>query len=256
MVSCFQLDSTQRKPTYPFPPQPEHCLYFYPRDKVTIHNYSNESVQKVPLSILIGPQLSRYDLTIGYNMRVIMVGFQPGGMHRLLRIPMYEIVNAPTDPTLILGREIEDVAEQLSDASDSEKMVEIVQLYLLKKAEGLKRMLPIEEVLIRMLNDQNLMNVDQLAKQACVSTRQLERQLIERMGMPPKLFSRMVRFSKASIMRERKPDISWVKIAHACDYADQMHMIRDFKDLAGVTPRILQTDLERSDLRLQALTFV
>ena len=52
-------------------------------------------------------------------------------------------------------------------------------------------------------------------------------------------------------MREKNEDISWIKIAHACDYAAQMHMIRDFKDFVGVTPTLLQPSLEQSKLRLQ-----
>jgi transcriptional regulator GlxA family with amidase domain len=103
-----------------------------------------------------------------------------------------------------------------------------------------------------MVQKRSLVNIDQLAKLSCISIRQLERQFNERIGMPPKLFSRLVRFSHAWIMREKNPNISWLKIAHACDYADQMHMIRDFKEFAGVTPTLLQNDLQKSTLRLQA----
>jgi AraC-like DNA-binding protein len=255
MVNSFQLDKSQPRPVNPFPPQPEHCLYFYPHDKLICRNYATESLFELPQSILVGPQLSRIDLTMGYNMLVVMVGFQPGGMHRILRIPMDEMIGRPVDSTLLLGKEIEDISEQLAEAADPEAMVRIVQLYLLKKAQHLKRMLPLEEVLIQMLQEKSLVNVDQLARQACVSIRQLERQFRERAGMPPKVFSRLVRFSQAWIMRERRPDLPWIKIAHACEYADQMHMVRDFKDFAGVTPRLLQSDLEKSQLRLQASAF-
>jgi AraC-like DNA-binding protein len=209
----------------------------------------------MPNSILVGPQLSRVDLTMGYDMLVILVGFQPGGMHRLLRIPMNELLDIPIDSSLLLGREIAEVTEQLNAAPEVDKMVEVVEQYLLKKVKGLKSILPVEEVLIQMLRKKNLVSVDQLAKQACVSVRQLERQLQERTGMPPKLFLRLIRFSRAWVMREKSKDISWLEIAHACEYADQMHMIRDFKDFVGVTPKTLQNFLEQSSLRLQASSF-
>jgi len=255
MINRFQLESTLPKPTNPFPPQPEHTLYFYPYNRVVCRHYASNSVTCMPHSILVGPQLSRVDLTMGYDMLVIMVGFQPGGMHRLLRIPMNEVMDTTIESSLVLGREIEEVTEQLNEAPDLDEMVKVIELYLLKKVKYLKSMLPVEEVLIQMLKQKNLVNVDQLAKQACASVRQLERQFNERTGMPPKLFSRLVRFSRAWVMREKNQDISWTKIAHACDYADQMHMIRDFKDFVGVTPSLLQAFLEQSKLRLQAASF-
>ena len=255
MVNRFQLDHTQPRQTSPFPPQPEHRLYFYPYDKVLCRHYANNSISENPHSILVGPQLSRVDLTMGYNMLVVMVGFQPGGMHRLLRIPMHEVVDKPLDSTLVLGREINDVSEKLHQCTNPDDMVEIVQGYLVKKAKQAKRLLPVEEVLMQMLPHQSLLNVDQLAKKACVSVRQLERQFKERAGMPPKLFSRLVRFSNAWFMRERFSKASWLHIAHTCEYADQMHMIRDFKDFVGVTPSTLQHDLEKTSLRLQESSF-
>jgi AraC-like DNA-binding protein len=255
MVSYFHHDNSSIKTSNPFPPQPEHCLYFYPWDKVTCRNYANGFIEEVPHSIIVGPQLSRVDLTMGNNMMVIMVGFHPGGMHRLLHIPMHELLGRPIDSTLILGNIINEILEQLNATSDPDKMVDIIQLYLVKKASHLKRSLPIEDVLKKIIQSKDFLSVDQLAKGAYVSNRQLERQFKERTGMPPKTFMRLLRFSRAWIHREKNPGDSWFEIAHKCNYADQMHMIRDFKDFVGVTPGYLQHQLELNPLRLQASTF-
>ena len=255
MISQYQLDRGGPAPVLPFPPQPEHCLYFYPKDRVTCRNYANDLMLELPRSLLVGPQLSRVDLTMGYHMLVIMVGFQPGGMHRLLRLPMEEMLDRPLDASLILGKEIETITGQLDAADDHAAMLGIIQNYLLEKLKVLKAVLPVEQVLLNMHRSGRVMNVDQLARESCVSVRQLERQFRERTGLSPKLYARLVRFSKAWIMREKNAGLSWLHIAHACAYADQMHMIRDFKYFAGVTPGILQSHLENTNIRLQASTF-
>ena len=176
-------------------------------------------------------------------------------MHRLLNVPMQEMLDKPFDATLFLGKEIEEVNEQLSEAKDFNKMIEIIQSYLLQKVNNLKRLLPVDLVISRMVQKRRLLSVDQLAQQACVSTRQLERQFNERIGLSPKLYTRLLRFSRAWYMREKDTGVSWLEIAHTCGYADQMHMIRDFKDFVGVTPTILEADLEKSLLRMHGTTF-
>lgn len=251
----IQLEPNEPCQANPFPPQAEHCLNFYPHDKISCHNYADQSDVQLPGCTLIGPQLSRVDLSMGPKMLIISVGFLPGGMHRLLGLPMQEMLDKPFDATLFLGKEIEDVNEQLSEAKDFNKMIEIIQSYLLQKVNNLKRLLPVDLVISRMLQKRRLLSVDQLAQEACVSTRQLERQFKERIGLPPKLFTRLLRFSRAWYIREKDSEISWLEIAYTCGYADQMHMIRDFKDFVGVTPTILQADLERSLLRMHGTTF-
>jgi hypothetical protein len=73
MLVRYQLDSAQPRPINPFPPQPEHCLYFYPYDRVSYRNYADGSGGELTPSTVIGPQLSRVDLGMGYNMLVILV---------------------------------------------------------------------------------------------------------------------------------------------------------------------------------------
>ena len=255
MLVHYQLDQTKPKPTNPLPPQPEHCLYFYPYDKVIRSHPVNQSVVELPRSIVVGPKLSRVDLTMGYNTLVIIVRFHPGGLHRFLRVPMGEMLDLSIDASLLFGSEIENIIQQINEAADYKQMIQVLKCFLLKKTKTIKSSLPVDEVLIRLLQHKKPVIIDQLARDACVSIRQLERQFKERIGLPPKVFSRLVRFSKAWVMRENDPSVSWTAIAHACDYSDQMHMIRDFKEFTGVTPGILQTELERSPLRLQIISF-
>lgn len=255
ILAHYRLDKMQPKPVTPLPPQPEHCLYFYPYDKVLRSSPVKPSAEELPRSIVVGPKLHRVDLTMGYNSLAIIVRFHPGGLYRFLKIPMNEICNQSVDADLLFGGEIDQVTEKLNNAADYDTMIQIVEEFLLKKSKTIKNSLQVDEALISMLHHRNTINVDALAKNACVSIRQLERQFKERIGISPKVFVRLMRFSKAWTMKENNPGFSWLQIAHACDYTDQMHMIRDFRDFTGATPGALQTDSAKSPLRLQDNSF-
>jgi AraC-like DNA-binding protein len=250
----FATDTTP--PTNPFPPHPGQSLYFYPHDRVIRSEPGKYDAERVARSIFVGPMLSRIDLTLGHNTTVIIVRFHPGGMYRLLHIPMREFFGEAVESSLIYGGEIEAINEQLCEAGDFYRMNEIIQNYLLNKRPGLKRSLPLEQVIQQRLRKGQFISVDQLAKEACISIRQLERQCNERLGLPPKLFFKLVRFSKAWVMRESDTSSSWLHIAHSCGYADQMHLIRDFKFFTNTTPGMLQNDLEKSPLRFQASSLI
>lgn len=256
VVSRFSFDGISEA-VIPFPPQPEHCLYFYPQRKVSSRFFGSDDFTPMPHSMLVGPHVTRVDLKMVHSdTLVILVGFQPGALHRLLRIPMNELLDTPISSSLLLGNEIDVVTEQLAETKDIDQMVHIIQQYLLQKVGRLKDALPVEKVLMQMLRQQRILRVEQLADEAFVSVRQLERQFKERTGLSPKLFVRLVRFSQAWLLHERCPGTSWLSIAHSCGYADQMHMIRDFKDFAGVSPGVLQLHLQQSPVRIQGETFV
>jgi len=76
-----------------------------------------------------------------------------------------------------------------------------------------------------------------------LSERQLERLFDERVGYGPKTFARVVRMQRAveSIVRTaggRGTTVSWASFARDCGYADQAHLIHEFRALTGVTPRV------------------
>jgi len=199
---------------------------------------------------VIGPNVNRHFITPGRDHLVVIVGFQPGGLYRFLGIPMNELLSKDAfDGPELLGNELNEINEQLREADSFYEMKTIVECFLLKHTGRLKQSLPIDHVLPFLLKERGLIKIDRLASDACLSTRQFERVFQQRIGLPPKYFFRLVRFSHAWIMKEQKPGIPWTRIAHECGYFDQMHLIRDFHEFAGVNPSAIESDLLKSPVK-------
>lgn len=83
--------------------------------------------------------------------------------------------------------------------------------------------------------------VEEIAKACGVGRRQLERLMGTWVGLTPKRLCRIARFQSAlAEMRDRRPN-EWIRLA-ASGYADQPHLIREFQEFAGGSPkRMMQT---------------
>jgi len=231
----------------PFPPTPQHAIHFYPRDAVIVRNGKN-TVQKHPSSIIVGPQVSQVNIAMGQHHIIVSVAFMPGGMHRLLKMPMEKLYDEPFDATLFLGREIAEVNEQLQEAQTAFDMKNVVERFFMHKL-NYAELLPWEHALKAQL--QGNISIESAASLACLSLRQYERRAKEIMGYSPKVFSRLVRFSNAYRLKERQPQVSWSTIAHTCGYFDQMHLIRDFKEFTGSLPGALAKQINSAPALLQ-----
>ena len=71
------------------------------------------------------------------------------------------------------------------------------------------------------------------------SHRRLIAQFREHVGMPPKRVARILRFDRALSLLEGATSLSLAEVAYACGYADQPHFNREFRALAGISPREL-----------------
>lgn len=74
------------------------------------------------------------------------------------------------------------------------------------------------------------------AREAGFSARQFRRRCIEATGFSPKLLGRILRFRHASEL-VLAMSAQHAEIAYECGYADQSHLIADFREFAGRTPR-------------------
>ncbi|MEI9913205.1 MAG: helix-turn-helix domain-containing protein [Bacteroidota bacterium] len=146
---------------------------------------------------------------------------------------MAEMIDGSYDAMDVFGKEMQDVNEQLQEAASFDEINIVITAFLLRQVKRLKRDCLFDIAMLELLRSNGNVPIEQIASLACLSLRQFERVSKERIGLPPKLFARLARFSKAYRMRENFSEISWTSIAHECGYFDQMHFIRDFKEFAG-----------------------
>lgn len=92
--------------------------------------------------------------------------------------------------------------------------------------------------------------VTETAKAIGWSTRHLSTRFRRETGIRPVTAARMLRFQRARSMALGSGDTSWADIATAAGYADQAHLIREFRGLAGETPMVWAQRERPSEPRL------
>lgn len=240
------------KKVYSYPPTPEHCIFLYLNSPVRAKKLGEADFTQRSSCVVVGPQLTRVDLELSKDHRAVMIGFQPGGLFRFLGLPMTEIFDDGFDGFNILDSDISYLIEELREMNQPEKINAKVQSYLLKKLQKVQELLPFDKAIRQLQKAENHHTIGEVAWDACLSIRQFERRCHERLGMSPKLFSRIARFSKAYRMFEANQQLTWTQISHSCGYFDQMHFIRDFKTFAGATPGVISRKLANNGLKFQA----
>jgi AraC-like DNA-binding protein len=95
-------------------------------------------------------------------------------------------------------------------------------------------------------------SVDELKEPTGISHRQLERLFQKHVGVGPKLFARIVRFRSVLKAIRGNPLPHWAGVAADHGYSDQPHLIRDFQQFAGCTPRALLESAGSLNLQIDA----
>jgi AraC-like DNA-binding protein len=234
-----------------YPPTPQNSLFIYLRDPISARFEENTAYVQQPLAVVVGPQVSPVSLRLHREHLAIRVGFHPAGLYRLLGIPLHELVNKSYDATHFFGPAISSLVTQLQHCTEFDEMVALLETFLIKQLCFQKELLPFDLAMQELLKSNGMLSIDQTASLACLSNRQFERVCKERIGLPPKYFARLIRFSKAYRMREEMPATTWTNIAHTVGYYDQMHLIRDFKEFARQTPRGIEKELDRMPMKMQ-----
>ncbi|MFN2387861.1 MAG: helix-turn-helix transcriptional regulator [Thermoanaerobaculia bacterium] len=90
--------------------------------------------------------------------------------------------------------------------------------------------------ILEILRRRGNVGVDRLAGLSGLSRRSLERRFDAAVGMPPKRLARIVRFQRVFREARASARAGWVEVALRCGYADQSHLIRDFREFSGEAP--------------------
>ena len=192
---------------------------------------------------VVGPRASvvgtmTRPLTINATGPVDLFGvrFRPGGLSGFGPLDAAGLTDAVVDLTNFWGRSAQEVWHQLGEAAADER-IRLLQNVLGARANGRIETDPfLHHCVTRIEAARGALRIGDLEKNTGLSGRQLERKFARHLGISPKLFARVVRFKAAVAAAAGPHPPEWVTLAGDLGYADQPHLVREFKTFAGLTP--------------------
>ena len=160
---------------------------------------------------------------------------KPFACWQLFRIPPANFTEAEFDAEDVFGRWIQEIWMRLAECRTFPERVSTADRCLLPfalHAGPLSRAMRAGKVL---LHAPASSTIEQIAFDSALSVRTFGRTFSAEIGITPRLFARVARFQRA-IDLKRESGESWLTVAHESGYFDQMHMVRDFREIGGRAP--------------------
>ncbi len=170
------------------------------------------------------------------RLDLIMVVFNPIGAKAFFRMPMVELSRQSVGLDALSDPHIMELEDRLIDIVDNQTCVHWIEQFLLKRLYqfedyNYKRLTSI----IKTIN-YGESNVSALAHEACLSQKQFKRIFTDYVGLNPKEFLQIARFTKTTHTLQTQLQTSLNELAYTCGYYDRSHLIKDFKTFSGYTP--------------------
>jgi AraC-like DNA-binding protein len=165
------------------------------------------------------------------------IGLVPWAAHSLLGIPMRELAETTLPLQELLPAEL---VERLEDAVGWDDRFALLDREL---ARRLALAPPASPAVVwawdRLRSTHGRARIASLADDLGWSRKRLVARFREQIGLPPKAAARLLRFERA---RTLAGSMSWAELAFACGFADQPHLIAEFRAFTGRTPATFLQD--------------
>jgi len=170
------------------------------------------------------------------SARGVQVDLTPFAARALLGVPLDELGGAlAVDLGDVLGREAAELEERLDAAPGWETRFALLDALLVPRLAAAPAPPPdAARAWARLQATGGGVRIGALAGELGCSRRHLAARFREHVGVPPKTVARILRFRRALALLRAGADLA--ATAQDCGFADQPHLNREFRALAGATP--------------------
>ena len=163
------------------------------------------------------------------------VRFHPGGAKGLLDLPLKELTDRRASFQSITPF-VEEVLEQLVQGGASR--LDILQRWLARKVVPDRKFALIRSISRRVGGAPGNVKVGEIASSLGLSSQYLNRVMNDGVGVDLKTFCRIVRIRNCTrSLQATGSDADWSAVAADFGFYDQSHLIHEFRDMVGLSPR-------------------
>lgn len=167
----------------------------------------------------------------------VQVDFTPAGAFRFFALPMRAIASRMVTLEDLSDGGLRDLRLRLADEPDWERRFDLVEGFLSARlARGPEPDAAVAHAYGRILSSGGAVRIGDVARGLDWSRKHLNQRFREEIGLGPKAVARMARFNRVLALARSDAARDWAGIAAACGYADQAHLVREFRDFAGASP--------------------
>ena len=220
-----------------FPPDGCSEIIFQLEDRNEVRR--GHRIELEPAAFLVAQQRQPLEVRIGSKVRNLGVRFRPGGLFSILGVPLFELVDQVIPLAAVWPRLERILIGQLDPKAPAAELFQRTEAVLEDCFLPPKQCpCPVNAAVSSLGRASGCLSVSDLARVTGWSARQLERRFRIEVGFGPKMLGRIMRF-QTLLKKLASPQVqapSWANLALASGYADQAHLIREFRTLSGTTP--------------------
>jgi AraC-like DNA-binding protein len=193
---------------------------------------------------IIGPMRRASAVARNFRQELpAMVGayLHPAQLSAFARLPSREVTDRILPIGEAWGSQGFELAERLA-ALDESRRIDLFENALLRQMTEPRQCgsaVDVTSLAACVVRRGGRVSIESLAAAAGVSRQQLTRVFRERVGVSPKLYCRLARFLSALGYARAGDRVDWAGVAYDLGYADQSHMIAEFRQFSSLTPHML-----------------
>ena len=158
------------------------------------------------------------------------IRFRAGGLPALLGLDAAELRDASADLGAFDGPMARELWQRLVEAPEAARPSILARTLVPPAVDPL-----VAHCTARIQAARGKLAIASLERETGANGRRIERSFARWVGVGPKTYARVVRF-RALVAAAQAGQGSWADLAARFGYADQPHMVREFRAFAGVTP--------------------
>ena len=167
-------------------------------------------------------------MTVGAQLR-------PGAARALLGVTADELAGRHVRLGDLWGDTLVNAAlEEMQQARRPDEQLRVLEAFLVARIRPVRGIHP--AIANALVGFDPAARVAGLVRESGYSHRAFIAMFRQEVGLPPKLYARVMRFRQVLERLEEEPSLDWAALAIEAGYSDQAHFSREFSEFAGVTP--------------------
>ena len=241
-IECYYIWDSEGALAEPMtvesPPSSFCAIVFNYRDGYYLQNKKYEKLE-VPAQFISGPSIYCYKLFLHGNIGMAGIVFKPAALATMFQLPMYDYTEERIDLYKIFRKEVIDkYVDNMKNAGGEEKRAKLLEEFIMQQY-NLRRPEPdyIDHAANLIIERNGMLQVTDLLKDSHMSRRTFERRFFQKVGLSPKYLARIRRLGYLCNLIAGKKKVDWANVFYECEFYDQSHFIKDFKEFTGRTPQ-------------------